>query len=334
MSDLSSRDLPPPNTPAPQITLSLLALFWLPLALMWVLMGVEQPALNGVMARLPDATRSLAAFEVAFGIDLVIDSPIIQILSAATALVRGPRSYRQMLRFMHILAAVLTLTHFLISRPVVFGFVTRNILGVPEDVIVPAQQAFTILMPFAALVGYRRLWQGSLIQLGKTGVVANTMVVRLVVTLGVLMLGIALVNAGVPGVRGSAVGAWALSSGVFAGAVASWWYYHRAQRAARTVPPVDDPTRSFPALLKFYVPLSLTSIMALISRPILAFGIARSVQPLESLATWPVINSLLFLFTSIALSYQEAVVAKARDTRANVVQLAVLWIGSALSRPE
>ena len=58
--------------------------------------------------------------------------------------------------------------------------------------------------------------------------------------------------------------------------------------------------------------------MALVSRPILAFGIARSVQPLESLATWPVINSLLFLFTSIALSYQEAVVAKARETRANV----------------
>ena len=88
-------------------------------------------------------------------------------------------------------------------------------------------------MPFAALVGYRRLWQGSLIQLGKTGVVANTMVMRLVVTLGGLMLGIVLVNAGVPGVRGSAVGAGALSSGVFAGALASWWYYRRAQQVQR-----------------------------------------------------------------------------------------------------
>ena len=145
MNDLKSGDLSGPSTPVPQITLSLLALFWLPLALMWVLMGVEQPVLNGVMARLPDATRSLAAFEVAFGIALVIESPILQILSAATALVRGPRSYRQMLRFMHLLAAVLTLVHFIVSRPVVFEFVTRRILGVPEDVIEPARRRLPFL---------------------------------------------------------------------------------------------------------------------------------------------------------------------------------------------
>lgn len=301
---------------APTITLATLGLFWLPLALMWLLMGIEQPALNGVMARLPRATLSLAAFEVAFGIALVIESPILQILSAATALVRGPRSYRQMLRFMHILAAVLTTIHFVLSRPAVFVVIADGILGVPAHVVEPAREAFTWMIPFAALVGYRRLWQGSLIQLGNTGVVAHTMVIRLVTTLLGLALGVVLVRVTGMIITGSTVAGWSLIAGVFAGAVSSWWFYYRAPE--RLVSAADDQPRTSKDLLKFYVPLSLTSIMALVSRPILAFGISRSVAPLESLATWPVINSLLFLFTSIALSYQEAVVAKINESDANV----------------
>ncbi|MFW5643530.1 MAG: hypothetical protein ACOCYQ_05835, partial [Alkalispirochaeta sp.] len=92
-----------------------------------------------------------------------------------------------------------------------------------------------------------------------------------------------------------------------------------------------DRVRPLGELLRFYVPLSLTSIMALVSRPILAYGIARSGQPLESLATWPVINSLLFLFTSVALSYQEAVVAKMsedRRTEGVLIRFGVLLTGA------
>ena len=38
--------------------------FWTPLAVMWILMGFEQPALTAVAARLPDAALNLAAFGV------------------------------------------------------------------------------------------------------------------------------------------------------------------------------------------------------------------------------------------------------------------------------
>lgn len=292
---------------------------------MWLLMGVEQPALNGVMARLPQATLSLAAFEVAFGIALVIESPILQILSAATALVRGPRTYRQMFRFMTILAVTLTALHFFLGRPGVFPVIAGGILGVPSHVIEPARKAFVWLIPFAALVGYRRLWQGSLIQMGNTGVVAHTMVIRLVTTMLGLTLGVVLNRSGAASVPGSIVAGWSLIGGVFAGAAASWWFYRRAREGTTHDPSAivseDDTPRSGSALLKFYVPLSLTSVMALVSRPILAFGISRSVLPLESLATWPVINGLLFMFTSIALSYQEAVVAKAKECIENVAVL-------------
>ncbi|MFA7567349.1 MAG: hypothetical protein WCY01_10015 [Alkalispirochaeta sp.] len=300
------------------LTLPLLFLFWLPLALMWILMSIEQPALNGVMARLPAPTLSLAAFEVAFGVALIIESPIIQMLSTGTAVVRGPRSYRQMIHFMHVLAILLATAHFILSRPVVFHFIAVRIMGIPEEVALPARRAFTILILFAPLVGYRRLWQGGLIQLGETGAVAKTMVVRLVVTLGALFMGIVVVRSGHMVVPGYVVGALALMAGIGTGAAASWWYYWKLRKFDSTPDRPDDQVRTIRSLLAFYVPLSLTSVMELASRPILAFGIARSVMAMDSLSTWPVVNSLFFLFSSIALSFQEAVVAQAGRSTKNI----------------
>lgn len=291
--------------------------FWVPLALMWIIMGIEQPALNGVIARLPNAAVHLAAFEVAFGLALVIESPILQMLSAATALIHGPASYRSMVRFMLGWTVLLSFIHSVISHPVVFYWVAGTVLGVQSVVVEPAQEVFTLLIPFAAMVGFRRLWQGALIRAGETRAVAATMVVRLVVTISGLAAGILWYRmdpAGAP--AGHLVAGGALVLGVVAGAAAAWWYFRRRVAGTLRSRP-DDTARSLGELLAFYVPLSMTSIMLLVARPILAFGISRSEAPLLSLAAWPVVQSLLFLFTSIALSYQEAVVAKMGETAAN-----------------
>lgn len=289
-------------------------MFWVPLALMWLIMGIEQPALNAVMARLPDATRNLAAFEIAFALALVIESPILQMLSAATALINGPRSYRRLVRFMGGWAILLSTVHFVLSRPGVFAFVTGRLLAAPPELIEPARSVFIWLVPFAALVGFRRLWQGALIRAGYTGRVGWTMVVRLVLTLGGLALGMALRAAGVPWApEGHHVAVVSLMAGVAGGAAAALIAHRRPIRSwFDTVSAVDEewsPGR----LLAFYLPLSLTSIMALASRPLLAFGMNRSALPVLSLAAWPSVQGYLFLYSSISLSYQEAVVAKTAD---------------------
>jgi hypothetical protein len=115
---------------------------------------------------------------------------------------------------------------------------------------------------------------------------------------------------------GHAVGGLSLMLGIVVGAGAAWWYFRKEVFHELSDGP-EDVVKSPGALVAFYVPLSLTSIMTLVSRPVLAFGISRSVAPFLSLAAWPVVQSLLFLFTSIALSYQEAVIAKMGETREN-----------------
>jgi hypothetical protein len=58
----------------------------------------------------------------------------------------------------------------------------------------------------------------------------------------------------------------------------------------------------------FYLPLALTSTIALAVQPMVTFfmGVARF--PLESLAVLPVVNSLVFIFRSPGLAYQEAAI--------------------------
>ena len=67
---------------------------WVPLAATWLMMSVEGPFLAAVIARLPEPTFNLAAYGVAFAFALIVEAPIIMILSAATALVRDYESFR------------------------------------------------------------------------------------------------------------------------------------------------------------------------------------------------------------------------------------------------
>ena len=61
--------------------------FWLPLAGTWLMMAVEAPYLAAIVARLADPTENLAAFGVALSLAVIIEAPVIMLMSASTALV-------------------------------------------------------------------------------------------------------------------------------------------------------------------------------------------------------------------------------------------------------
>ncbi len=283
-------------------------LFWIPLGLMWIFMAVEQPAMSAVIARLPEETVNLAAFGVAFSLALAVESPILQLLSASTALSTGRDRYRTLLRFMHIVGALITVLHLVLAASPLFSILARNVLEVPPEVVEPARSGFLLMVPFAATVGYRRLWQGMLIRYGKTRLIPITVAARLIGTVAVLLWGY--VTEAMPGAQLAGL---ALIVGTTAGAVSSYLFVHRIVRHEMPGEAPDGPL-SARQLVSFYVPLSLTSIIYLSAQPLLTFAIARSYLPLPSLAVWPVIKAYLFLYNSLALSTQEVIVTvKARS---------------------
>ena len=284
--------------------------FWIPLAAMWFMMAVEQPLIAAFVARMTDPKINLAAYGVVFSVALIIESPIIMLLAAGTALSRGGLSYRRLLLFSHLLIAGLTALHLLVALTPLYDLILLRVIGVPEEVAALGRGAFLVTAPWTAGVGYRRLWQGVLIRYHRTGVVPITIALRLVVTAGLLILGYSLNR--FPGVF---VGSAALVGGITAAAVAAYLFVRpvvkeQLQEFSREADPL-----SWPELIRFYVPLALTSLILLAARPVLTVALSRLPAALDSLAVWPVILSVSFLGRSIAMSYQEATIALLQDRR-------------------
>ena len=94
-----------------ELSLGRIFWFWVPLAVMWLMMAVEQPVIAAFVARMREPEANLAAYGVVFALALFVESPIIMLLTAGTALARDRLSYRRLLVFTHLLAGGLTALH-------------------------------------------------------------------------------------------------------------------------------------------------------------------------------------------------------------------------------
>ncbi|MFO7655207.1 MAG: hypothetical protein R6X25_15515 [Candidatus Krumholzibacteriia bacterium] len=212
------------NSPR-DLTCTGLMKLWFPLWMTWVMMALEGPFLAAVIARLAEPKTNLAAYGVAFAFAIIVEAPVIMMLSAATALVDRAASYRRLRNFTFLLAGVLTAV---LAAGVVtpfFDWLTRQAMKLPPEVADHTRTALLILLPWPAAIGYRRFYQGILIRAGLTRRVAYGTVLRLVA-----MAATALVLALDSRLPGAWIGAAALSAGVCAEAAASRLMAHTAVR--------------------------------------------------------------------------------------------------------
>ncbi|ANM32209.1 hypothetical protein ABI59_11060 [Acidobacteria bacterium Mor1] len=293
--------------------------FWAPLATTWLMMAVDGPFLAAVIARLPDPKYNLAAWGVAFAVALIIEAPIIMILSAATALVRDRDSLRKLRNYTYAWNGILTAAMLLLVLTPAWSWVADRMLGLPETVTERARGALLILTPWAPAIGYRRFFQGLMIRDNLTRMVAYGTVVRVLAMIGTALALFPFFRDGESGIPGVYVGAAAMCAGVVAGAVATRWMAIGTVRKLRATPfdpDLGEERLTYRRINAFYYPLALTSMIGLAVHPMVTFFIGHARMAIESLAVLPVIHALSFIFRSLALSYQEvAITMLARDER-------------------
>ncbi len=203
-------------------------LFWMPLAATWMMMAAEGPFLAAVIARLADPKFNLAAFGVAFAIGILVEAPVIMLMSAATALVEDRRSYLRLRNFGTALGVFGTALLLLILTPPVFRFLMHTLLGLSDDLVGLIRGALWLLLPWPGTIGYRRFIQGVLIRSGRTRLVAIGTVLRLAA-----MVTTALMLYWTTDLPGAWVGAAALSVGVSVEAIAARWMAQERDPAPR-----------------------------------------------------------------------------------------------------
>jgi hypothetical protein len=279
-------------------------IFWSPLAMTWLMMACEGPFLAAVVARLAEPKANLAAYGVSFAIAILIEAPIIMIMSASTALAVDRVSFLKLRNFTYALNAFITLVLAVLLFTPGMDYLTRSLIGLPDRVADLTYTSLIILLPWPGAIGYRRFYQGLLIRGGQTRRVAYGTVVRLS---SMTLTGIILYNGW--DLPGACVAASALSVGVVCEAVAA--RIMAIQQVRRLKAEANGKTEEirYRGIAKFYYPLALTSTISLAVHPMVSFFVGQGRFPLESLAVIPVVNSLTFLFRSLGLSYQEAVIA-------------------------
>ncbi len=291
--------------------------FWLPLAATWLMMAIEGPFLAAIIARLPEPIYNLAAYGVAYSLALVVEAPVIMLMSAATALARNRASYLRLRNFTHAINAGVTLAMLCAIVPSIFNWLALDLIGLPPEVASRTHVALLILLPWPATIGIRRLYQGVLIRHGLTRRVAYGTVARLGA-----MFGTAFVLARFTNVEGAWVGAAALTMGVSCEAVVSRLMASGALRTLLETPgEATAAASSYAALSRFYYPLALTTLLSLGIHPVVTFFMGNSRASLESLAVWPVVFALVFVFRSLGLAYQEVVIALMGDEGENYRKL-------------
>ena len=283
---------------------------WLPLALSWLMMGIELPLLSAVVARLANPEINLGAYGgVVFPLSLLIEAPIIMLLTASTKLSRDLTSYRRLWKFMMLSGGGLSALHLLIAVTPMFDFLAGNLLGVEGEILEASRLGMIIMTPWTWAIAHRRFNQGVLIRFGQSKAVGWGTLVRLIADVTVLFTCYTLAQSFDSPNIGIIAATAAVSAGVVAEAAYAAW---RVRPIVRDVLPgakSSEPPLDRKRFLCFYVPLALSPLLGLAAQPVLTAGISRMPSPTESLAILPAVNGFTFLFRSVSLAFLEVVVA-------------------------
>ena len=271
------------------------------------MMAAEGPFLAAMIARMPGPEFNLGAYGVAFALAILIEAPVIMLMSAATSLVKDRNSYLKMRNFSRGLILGTTLLLLIVLVPGVYRWLTETLLQLPSEIADLTYGALWFFLPWPSAIGYRRFLQGVLIRAGKTRLVAVGTLIRLLAMTVAALLGYLLLD-----IPGAWVGGLALGTGVTVEAIAARFMAAETVRdllAEEGNSAYTGRTVTYRAIATFYLPLALTSLIGLTIQPLLTFFMGRSVSPVESLAIYPVVHSLSFFFRSVGFAYQDAAIA-------------------------
>ncbi|MEN8097948.1 MAG: hypothetical protein ABFQ89_02625 [Chloroflexota bacterium] len=301
-----------------------LAVFFIPLAMSSSMMTLEPLIVSAFLANGNAAELNLAAYTVMFSIALVIEAPVIMLVSAATALVRSRQSFNQLMRFTLALAGVVVAIGFVFALTPLFDLIVLRIMGIPPAAAEVARPALVVMAIWSFPVAWRRFFQGVLIAHDRTPVVTMATICRLLSLSAALFIG-----SRVAPDRMLLVSAIAMQVAVFAEAA---FVTPSGLKVLRSLPSGDSDRLSMKTLVRFYQPLATMMLIRQASRPLLSAGIAAALLPQRSLAAWPVAWSILLLPFGMTMGIEQLAIAKGTNNENKCKVRRFVWtVGLILS---
>lgn len=275
---------------------------WQPLAFTWILMAIEIPLVSAILARGDDPQYNLAAFGISFALCLLIESPVIMMMTTSLRLVRGKNSYLKLKKFSHTLCLTMTLLMVILLLPGPYQLWSHNILHLEPKLSHLVHEALWFFLAWPGMIGYRRFYQGLLIITSSNKRIAYGTLVRFFAL--ILSFMILSYTTKLEGVRLAAL---AMSLGVTCEALCIRLLVIKSIQSIKRK--TQDEIPSYFEITKFYYPLALTTMIGLSAQPIASYAALHAPMSLKSLAILPVLNAFIFFFKAMCLSFQEVIIS-------------------------
>jgi len=310
-----------------KLTYKGILLLYVPLAASWVLMLSEAPLINAFLARGPDPELSLAAFGVALGIILVVEAPILMMLELSIALSRNLVSFRKIRQFYIIVGLAITALGIGLFYTPVCRLLLCDLMHIPPKIAEATVPALRLLVWWPFPIGWRRIYQGVLVNDGRTRIISVATGARLLVLLAVMAGGQSLST-----VPGATLASAAMVLAVVAETSIIHWAAGVTFEGSLSRQPADGEALTLRYLWFFYLPLAITTVLRQSIRPVISAGIAAAPMAELSLAAWPVAFSLASIFWGPTMGLQQVTIALTNDRESwHTVSRFVLSAGLALT---
>lgn len=286
--------------------------FW-PLSLSDVVMTAGDPLQSMALTRLPDPQLNLAAIGIVKALANFVESPIIMVLHASTALTGSNASRRSLARFVCILALALTALFALLAWPPLYRWTLTH--GYEADATLSARAfpALVIMLSWPAVIAWRRYYQGMLIRHARGRYLAWASAGRLLALVSALVLGLHLQG------LGAVVAAASLMVSLLVEALLVTAF--AVTTGATAWKPESDPhlPASVPAVARYYAPLAQTMLLVWGGRAALVALVARAVDAPVALAAWPAAWGFVLLVGNSTRMVQQLIIAHERETTAGLL---------------
>lgn len=304
---------------------------WWPLTAGWLLMTAELTVFTALVARMQQPEVQLAAWGIVFALATLVQSPSTALLPTSTALARDRAAFRALSRYAYAVIGTLTAVHAAIVLTPLYDVIVTGVMDVPDAAAAAARPALFIMLPWTLGTGMRRFLQGVMIRFGHARIVILGASLRLGLGSAIMLVGSS--RDWLPGAQLAAV--------AIIVAVLSEMLYTRLRftQVVRGRLPDGAPPGAATALgavdlgfgrfFSFFAPLVLTTVLTMIVQTLVTVVLGRMPLPLESLAVWPVLLSLLVILQSPGMAFTEVVISLLERPGAAGLLRRVAWIAAA-----
>lgn len=286
-------------------------------------MALADPLLAITLTRMPSPEVQLAALGVVKALANFLESPIIMVLHASTALSGWAASRSALTRFVLLVAGFLTALFLALSLPPVHAWLTGQVYSLASPVAAATRLPLLLMCLWPAVIAWRRIHQGQLILQGRGKFMGMASLFRVGAFVLTLLLGSRL------GLAGASLGALALMGGLWVEALLVVYWTHRQplpdQRPATSLP------TDLPGVSAYYAPLALTMLLMWGGRAALVAVLARAQDAELALAAWSASWGFVILIANLSRMVQQLVIKYARQVPATRLAALGLLAGTTCS---